>query len=169
MCWSSATQRCKSRADDYISGTVQRINMGLAPLWCWGPAHSTDIWIAALECTCECLRQNTAKFHSPTRSDTDLETLVDIRWYSLVLESATETKSEPAAEGSWGFLKMSEKVPSEKNQGASYDNTICPIIPSSENEFWLAVVQNQATENHQTFNSKCDGSVVPTEGPTHFR
>ena len=62
-----------------ISVTVQHINMGLAPLCCRGPAHSTDISIAALECTCECLRQNTAKFHSPTLSDTDLETLIDIR------------------------------------------------------------------------------------------
>ena len=38
-------------------------------------------------------------------------------------------------------VKIPEKVPSEKKQGASYDNTsICPIIPSSENGLWLVVV-----------------------------
>ena len=70
-------------------------------------------------------------------------------------------------------VKISEKVPSEKKRGASYDNTsICPIIPWSENELWLTVVlepSNRDSENHQTFNSKCDGSVVLTEGPAHFR
>ena len=39
-------------------------------------------------------------------------------------------------------VKISEKVPSEKKRGtSSYDNTLlCPIMPESENELWLAVV-----------------------------
>ena len=42
---------------------------------------------------------------------------------------------------------ISEKVPSEKKQGASSDNTsICPVIPSSENELWLAVVPEQSNK-----------------------
>ena len=67
-------------------------------------------------------------------------------------------------------VKISEKVPSEMKQGASSDNTsICPIIPCFGSSFGGLQFQNQATENHQTFNSKCDGSVVSTEGPAYFR
>ena len=64
-------------------------------------------------------------------------------------------------------VKISEKFPSEKKRGVSYDNTsICLIIPWSENELWLAVVPEPS---NREFNSKCDGAVVLTEGPAHFR
>ena len=48
-------------------------------------------------------------------------------------------------------VKISEKVPSEKKQGASYDNTsICPIIPWSENGLWLAVVPEPSNRESPT-------------------
>ena len=86
------------------------------------------------------LSASTSKYNEIPPYDISTETLLNIRWNSLVLESATVTISEPAAEGSWGFPKISEKVPSEKKQGVSSDDTsICPIIPASETELWLAV------------------------------
>ena len=52
-------------------------------------------------------------------------------------------------------VKISEKVPSEKKQGVSYDNTsICLIIPLSENEFWLAVVPEPSNRESPNFKLK---------------
>ena len=87
-----------SEVNDYISGMLQHINMGLVSLCCRGPVHSIDTRIAALECTCQCLRQNIIP---PS----------DIRHWSnsvnsLAIESATVTKRGPAAEGSCDFPSM---------------------------------------------------------------
>ena len=49
-------------------------------------------------------------------------------------------------------VEISEKVPSEKKQGASCDSTsICPIIPLSENELWLAVVPEPSNRESPNF------------------
>ena len=52
-------------------------------------------------------------------------------------------------------VTTSEKVPSEKKQGVSYDNTsICPIIPSSENDLWLAVVPEPSNRESPNFSTQ---------------
>ena len=129
-------------SNDSISGEFwgKRLNLRNGAtynhaLCCWGPAHSTDIWITALECTCQCLCQNMAKFHSPTLSDTDPGR------HLVILLSARISHGDKKWACGRGIMrlpenvKISEKVPSDKTQGASYNNTlICPIIPSSKNE-----------------------------------
>ena len=51
-------------------------------------------------------------------------------------------------------VKISEKVPSEK-QGVSYDNTaIRPIIPLSKNDLWLAVVPEASNRESPNFQLK---------------
>ena len=62
--------------------------------------HSIDTRIAALECTCQCLRQNMPNI-PPSDIDTGQHSV-----NAITIEPATVTKRGPAAEGSCGFPSM---------------------------------------------------------------
>ena len=55
----------KSRKNNCISRTMQRIQTGLVPLRCWQPAHSNDINIVGLICSLRCPQRKTTKFYYP--------------------------------------------------------------------------------------------------------
>ena len=120
----------RSEVNDYISGMLQRINMGLVPLCCRGPVHSIDTRIAALECTCQCLRQYIMPNIPPS----------DIRHWSTFGEFPSDRISH--GDKTWACGRrvmwlpehaiMSEKIPSGKKQGMSSDDTsisyLCPNL-----------------------------------------
>ena len=66
--------------------------------------------------------------------------------------------------------EISLTVALEKRQGSESDNTYnCPIFDIFRLTFGRLYLQNQATEEHQTWNSESEGTVILIEGPTHFQ
>ena len=79
---------------------MQRINIGNAPLCCYGPVQSTDSRIDMLAGILGRLRQKKYEIHRPI---IDRVTLLHLQQRPSALEAVTTTISWRAAAGSWSF------------------------------------------------------------------